>query len=306
MKESLCENRNGAHDKLCARLAFISLMVEGNCSVGRSSWVARCDRLSVAAHICGGVGIPHFVRDHRFVMETNQLNSLAIRTENVRRHYTMGETVVRAVDGISIDVRAGEFVALLGASGSGKSSLLNLVAGLDRPTSGAVVVHGNNLAALSRESLAKYRLHTVGMVFQSFNLIASMTLLENVELPLRFAEVDRGERSGLARQSLERVGLGGRLSHRPMELSGGEQQRASLARALINRPKLLLADEPTGNLDSRTGTEIMELIRNINQTLGMTVLMVTHEQALAEKYAGRMLHLADGKLVEDVQLGAIR
>jgi ABC-type lipoprotein export system ATPase subunit len=239
-------------------------------------------------------------------METNQLNSLAIRTEDVRRHYTMGETVVRAVDGISIDVRAGEFVALLGASGSGKSSLLNLVAGLDRPTSGAVVVHGNNLAALSRESLAKYRLHTVGMVFQSFNLIASMTLLENVELPLRFAEVDRGERSGLARQSLERVGLGGRLSHRPMELSGGEQQRASLARALINRPKLLLADEPTGNLDSRTGTEIMELIRNINQTLGMTVLMVTHEQALAEKYAGRMLHLADGKLVEDVQLGAIR
>jgi len=239
-------------------------------------------------------------------METNQLNSLAIRTENVRRHYTMGETVVRAVDGISIDVRAGEFVALLGASGSGKSSLLNLVAGLDRPTSGAVVVNGNNLAALSRESLAKYRLHTVGMVFQSFNLIASMTLLENVELPLRFAEVDRGERSGLARQSLERVGLGGRLSHRPMELSGGEQQRASLARALINRPKLLLADEPTGNLDSRTGTEIMELIRNINQTLGMTVLMVTHEQALAEKYAGRMLHLADGKLVEDVQLGAIR
>jgi len=239
-------------------------------------------------------------------METNQLNSLAIRTENVRRHYTMGETVVRAVDGISIDVRAGEFVALLGASGSGKSSLLNLVAGLDRPTSGAVVVHGNNLAALYRESLAKYRLHTVGMVFQSFNLIASMTLLENVELPLRFAEVDRGERSGLARQSLERVGLGGRLSHRPMELSGGEQQRASLARALINRPKLLLADEPTGNLDSRTGTEIMELIRNINQTLGMTVLMVTHEQALAEKYAGRMLHLADGKLVEDVQLGAIR
>lgn len=227
-------------------------------------------------------------------------NPVAVRTENVSRHYQMGEALVRAVDGISIEIRAGEFVALLGASGSGKSSLLNLVAGLDRPTSGAVTVHGNNLAALSREQLAKYRLHTVGMVFQSFNLIPSMSLLENVELPMRFAEVDRRERSAVARQSLERVGLSGRLSHRPMELSGGEQQRASLARALINRPKLLLADEPTGNLDSRTGTEIMDLIRSFNQSLGMTVVIVTHEQALAEKYAGRMLHLADGKLVNDL------
>jgi ABC-type lipoprotein export system ATPase subunit len=233
-------------------------------------------------------------------MEIPWPNSLAVRTESVSRHYQMGESLVRAVDGISIDIPAGEFVALLGVSGSGKSSLLNLVAGLDRPTSGAVIVHGNNLAALSREQLAKYRLHTVGMVFQSFNLIPSMSLLENVELPLRFAEVDRRERSALARQSLERVGLSGRLKHRPMELSGGEQQRASLARALINRPKLLLADEPTGNLDSRTGTEIMELIHSFNQSLGMTVLMVTHEQALAERYAGRMVHLADGKLLDDV------
>jgi putative ABC transport system ATP-binding protein len=144
------------------------------------------------------------------------------------------------------------------------------------------------------------------MVFQSFNLIPRMSLLENVELPMRFAEVDRRERSALARQSLERVGLSGRLSHRPMELSGGEQQRASLARALINRPKLLLADEPTGNLDSRTGTEIMELIRSFNQSLGMTVLMVTHEQALAEKYASRMLHLADGKLVNDLSNDGVR
>ena len=236
-------------------------------------------------------------------MEIPWPNSLAVRTESVSRHYQMGESLVRAVDGISIDIPAGEFVALLGVSGSGKSSLLNLVAGLDRPTCGAVIVHGKNLAALSREQLAKYRLHTVGMVFQSFNLISSMSLLENVELPMRFAEVDRRERSALACQSLERVGLSGRLSHRPMELSGGEQQRASLARALINRPKLLLADEPTGNLDSRTGTEIMELIHSFNQSLGMTVLMVTHEQALAERYAGRMVHLADGKLVDDVATG---
>jgi ABC-type lipoprotein export system ATPase subunit len=235
-------------------------------------------------------------------MEISGLNPMAVRTENVCRHYQMGEALVRAVDGISIHIRAGEFVALLGASGSGKSSLLNLVAGLDRPSSGSVIVHGTDLAALSRDQLAKYRLHTVGMVFQSFNLIPSMSLLENVELPMRFAEVDRRDRSALARQSLERVGLSGRLSHRPMELSGGEQQRASLARALINRPRLLLADEPTGNLDSRTGTEIMELIQSFNQSLGMTVLMVTHEQALAEKYAGRMLQLADGKLVSDVAI----
>jgi ABC-type lipoprotein export system ATPase subunit len=215
----------------------------------------------------------------------------------------MGDTLVRAVDGISIEIPAGQFVALLGPSGSGKSSLLNMVAGLDSPTSGAVIAHGRNLASLSRQELAKYRLHTVGMVFQSFNLISSMSLLENVALPMRFAEIDRRERATLAREALERVGLGKRLAHRPMELSGGEQQRASLARALINKPKLLLADEPTGNLDSRTGSEIMNLIRSFNQSLGMTVVMVTHEQALAEKYAGRMLHLADGKLVDDVSGG---
>jgi ABC-type lipoprotein export system ATPase subunit len=215
----------------------------------------------------------------------------------------MGESLIRAVDGISIAIPSGEFVALLGTSGSGKSSLLNLIAGLDRPTSGAVIVEGNNLAALSREALARHRLRTVGMVFQSFNLIPSMTVVENVELPLRFAEVDRGKRDSLAREALERVGLSRRLDHRPSELSGGEQQRAALARALINRPKLLLADEPTGNLDSRTGTEIMNLIHEFNESLGMTVVMVTHERALAEQYAQRLIFLADGKLVDD-QLNA--
>ena len=156
-----------------------------------------------------------------------------------------------------------------------------------------------DLAKLSREDLAKYRLHVVGMVFQSFNLIASMTVAENVELPLRFAEVERGRRDELVRQALERVGLQGRMNHRPSELSGGEQQRAALARALINRPKLLLADEPTGNLDSHTGTEIMNMLRHFNQELGMTVIMVTHERALAERYAERMIFLADGKLIDD-------
>jgi ABC-type lipoprotein export system ATPase subunit len=225
--------------------------------------------------------------------------TVAIRTENLCRHYRMGETLIRAVDGVSLEVRAGEFVALLGSSGSGKSSVLNLIAGLDRPTSGSVVVRGRDLAKLSREELAKYRLHVVGMVFQSFNLIASMTLAENVELPLRFAEVDRSKRDTLAQAALERVGLRARRDHRPSQLSGGEQQRAALARALINRPQLLLADEPTGNLDSHTGTEIMDMVREFNQQLGMTVVMVTHERALAERYAQRMIFLADGKLIDD-------
>jgi putative ABC transport system ATP-binding protein len=224
---------------------------------------------------------------------------MAIRTESLCRYYAMGEALIRAVDGISVQIASGEFVALLGTSGSGKSSLLNLIAGLDRPTSGTVVVQKSDLAKFSREELAKYRLHTVGMVFQSFNLIPSMTLLENVELPLRFAEVERGKREGLAKQALERVGLSARLRHRPTELSGGEQQRASLARALINQPQFLLADEPTGNLDSQTGTEIMNFIREFNETLGMTIIMVTHERALAERYASRMIFLADAKLIGD-------
>jgi len=226
-------------------------------------------------------------------------HAVAVRTENLCRHYRMGEAVIPAVDGVSMEIRQGEFVALLGASGSGKSTLLNLLAGLDRPTSGAVTVQGKDLARLSAQELAKYRLHTVGMVFQSFNLIPSMTLLENVELPMRFAEVERGQR-----EALERVGLGARLRHRPSELSGGEQQRASLARALVNRPQLLLADEPTGNLDSHTGSEIMDLILELNRSLGMTVVMVTHERPLAERYAQRMIFLADGKLVDQQPSGA--
>lgn len=226
-------------------------------------------------------------------------DTIAIRSENLRRHYHMGENVIRAVDGISLEVHSGEFVALLGSSGSGKSSMLNLIAGLDRPTSGSVIVQERDLAKLSREELAKYRLHVVGMVFQSFNLIPSMTITENIELPLRFAEVERGRREALAMEALGRVGLRARTHHRPAELSGGEQQRAALARALINRPQLLLADEPTGNLDSHTGIEIMNLIREFNQQMGMTVVMVTHERALAERYAERMISLADGKLVDD-------
>ena len=230
---------------------------------------------------------------------SNANGTVAIRTEDLHRHYAMGQSLIRAVDGVSIEIATGDFVALLGSSGSGKSSILNLLAGLDRPTSGSVTVQKKNLAQLSREDLARYRRHSVGMVFQSFNLISSMSILENVELPLRFAEVEREHRAKQSREGLERVGLGARMHHRPSELSGGEQQRAALARALINRPQLLLADEPTGNLDSHTGGEIMNLIGEFNRQMGMTVVMVTHERALAERYARRMIFLADGKLVDD-------
>lgn len=212
----------------------------------------------------------------------------------------MGSSTIRAVDGISLDIPAGDFLALLGASGSGKSSLLNLIAGLDSPTSGRVISGGKDLSKLSREQLAEYRRYTVGMVFQAFNLISRMNVLENVELPLRFAEVERAKRTDMARQALERVGLGARLRHRPIELSGGEQQRVALARALVNQPSILLADEPTGNLDSRTGTEIMNLIQELNSSSGMTVVLVTHEQPLAEKYAKRLVSMADGKIVSDL------
>ena len=229
-------------------------------------------------------------------------NAAAVCARDVTRQYRMGNALIHAVNGISLDIARGEFVALLGASGSGKSTLLNLIAGLDRPTSGSMTVDGRELARMSGEELARYRRHTVGMVFQSFNLIPTMTLLENVELPMRFAEVDRGERAARAQEALERVGLSARVTHRPVELSGGEQQRASIARALVNRPALLLADEPTGNLDSRTGEEIMNYLRECHDSRGLTVLLVTHERPLADRYAQRVLTLADGKLVDDMRV----
>jgi putative ABC transport system ATP-binding protein len=211
----------------------------------------------------------------------------------------MGSSLIRAVDGVSLTIAQGEFVALLGQSGSGKSTLLNLLAGLDRPTSGSVRVQGRDLGKLSAQDMAGYRRNDVGMVFQAFHLIPSMTITENVELPLRFAEVERSERTLRVRESLERVGLGQRLEHRPSQLSGGEQQRVSIARALVNRPSLLLADEPTGNLDSRTGEEILNVMRDVSVSLGMTVVMVTHERALAERFAQRLIFLADGKLISE-------
>jgi putative ABC transport system ATP-binding protein len=232
-------------------------------------------------------------------METRVKSGVAVRTENVCRYYQAASEEIHAVDGVSLEVRPGEFLALLGSSGSGKSTLLNLIAGLDRPTSGAIIVKDRNLAQMTSAELAEYRRHTVGMVFQSFNLIQTMTVEGNVELPMRFAEVDRRERASRLRESLAQVGLEARLTHRPSELSGGEQQRVALARALVNKPGMLLADEPTGNLDSKTGDKILHLVREINQSSGTTVVMITHERALAERFADRIIFLSDGKLVSE-------
>ncbi len=230
-------------------------------------------------------------------VETITDTQTAIGIESVSRHYAMGDTAIRAVDDVSLTVPTGEFLALLGSSGSGKSTLLNLMAGLDRPTAGKIVAGGRNLAELSSLELARYRRDTVGMVFQSFNLLPRMTLEENVELPLRLAEVERNDRGARVREALEHVRLTKRMGHRPSELSGGEQQRTAIARALVNRPKLLLADEPTGNLDSATGEAILTLLREIQSNLGMTIVMVTHERHLAERFADRLATMGDGKLL---------
>jgi putative ABC transport system ATP-binding protein len=232
-------------------------------------------------------------------------NGSAIHAERVSRHYRMGGALIRAVNEISLDVGTGEFLALLGASGSGKSTLLNLIAGLDRPTAGAILAQGRDLATMTSADLAAHRNRTIGIVFQSFQLLPRMTLEENVELPLRLAEMPRCERPARVRESLERVGLSARARHRPAELSGGEQQRAAIARALVNQPAILLADEPTGNLDSKTGEEIMKLIAEIHRPPsgpGRTIVMVTHERALAERYADRIVTLSDGAISREERL----
>lgn len=210
----------------------------------------------------------------------------------------MGHSVVHALDGVSFTIRQGEFVGLLGTSGSGKSTLLNLIAGLDRPTGGGLKIFDQRLDQMSREELSLHRRHNIGIIFQSFNLISTMTAFENVTLALMFAGVPRSEREQHGRQLLESVGLGDRLDHKPSELSGGEQQRVSIARALANSPSILLADEPTGNLDSKTAGEILEIIKQQNSREGKTIVLVTHDAALANRYTHRCIRLLDGKVVD--------
>jgi ABC-type lipoprotein export system ATPase subunit len=221
----------------------------------------------------------------------------AVRVTDLVKIYGGRDSRVAALLGVSLEVARGERVALLGKSGSGKSTLLNLIGGLDRPTSGRIQAGSRDLAEMGANELAAFRSTTIGMIFQSYNLISSRTALENVELPMVFAGRRRQERRVAAREALEAVGLAGRLGHRPSELSGGEHQRVAIARALVNRPEILLADEPTGNLDSATAAEILALLLDHLWRTRTTLLLVTHDEELARQAAGRIVRLRDGQVV---------
>ena len=219
-----------------------------------------------------------------------------IRATDLHRHYRMGQEIVRALDGVDVSIEQGEFLGVIGPSGSGKSTLLYLLGGLDRPTSGDIWVDGQNIASLDEDQLARYRQKWAGFVFQSFNLIPSMTALENVEFPLLFTGENPQARREWAARLLTQVGLGDRLHHRPTELSGGQQQRVSIARSLVNDPAIILADEPTGNLDTKSGGDVMAMLTQLNQEQGRTVIMVTHDQSLLS-VTTRAIQLLDGRIV---------
>jgi putative ABC transport system ATP-binding protein len=222
-----------------------------------------------------------------------------LQAVNLERHYQMGQVTVRALDGVSMNIDDGEMVALLGRSGSGKSTLLNLVAGMDKPTGGALLFRGQEMGRFNSRDLALHRRKNVGMVFQSFNLLSRKTALENVMLPMMFADKPEAERRERARELLVAVGLGERAGHRPTELSGGEQQRVAIARALANEPELLLADEPTGNLDTRTAEEILQVLSRLHREMRKSMLLVTHDERVAE-IAQRRIFMSDGKVAETV------
>jgi putative ABC transport system ATP-binding protein len=221
-----------------------------------------------------------------------------IKLENINKEYRMGEEIVHAVSGVSLEIKEGEFVALVGPSGSGKSTMMHIIGGLDTPTSGRVIVDGQNLSSASDKELSRYRNEKIGFVFQAFNLHPTYTATENVALPLIFSGIGQSNRMKMAAEALDIVGLAERASHRPNQLSGGERQRVSIARALVTQPKILLADEPTGNLDSKNGKNVMELLSQLNKEKGITLIIVTHDMEIA-KEAGRIIKMRDGKIVED-------
>src|SRR2546427_10964189 len=223
---------------------------------------------------------------------------MLIETHEVTRVYQMGANLVKALDHVTMSVDEGEFVSIQGTSGSGKSTLLNLLGGLDRPTSGEVLFDSKPLAPLTKKQMARYRRHSVGMIFQNFNLIPTMTAGENVRLALAFGGLRGLPRRQRAESLLERVGLSDRAAHRPGELSGGEQQRVAIARALANRPRVLLADEPTGNLDSTRAHELLALLREMVERDKLTVLLVTHDRELAQSFADRIILMKDGRVQE--------
>ncbi|MBI3484011.1 MAG: ABC transporter ATP-binding protein [Acidobacteria bacterium] len=232
---------------------------------------------------------------------TQAQDECVIRLDGVHKYYHLGDFQVHALRGISLEVQAGEFVAVMGASGSGKSTLMNIIGCLDKPSRGSYFLDGVDVSQLEKTELARLRNRKLGFVFQQFNLLSRTSALENVELPTIYAGITPQERETRAKAALERVGLADRAHHYPSQLSGGQQQRVAIARALVNRPAILLADEPTGNLDSRTSVEIMDIFQQLNTEQGLTVVIVTHEHDIAQ-YAKRALEFRDGKVRRDAPI----
>ncbi|HEY6186427.1 MAG TPA: ABC transporter ATP-binding protein [Pyrinomonadaceae bacterium] len=230
-------------------------------------------------------------------MDSTRPMTTLLETREVSKIYRMGSVTVAALDRVSMKIEEGEFVAIQGTSGSGKSTLLNMLGGLDHPTSGEVLFDNDSLGPFTKREMARYRRHSVGMIFQNFNLIPTMTAAENVRLALAFGGLRGKPREERTEELLRRVGLADRMEHRPSELSGGEQQRVAIARALANRPRVLLADEPTGNLDSTRAQELLALLREMVGREGLTVLMVTHDQELAARFADRIVFMKDGRVI---------
>jgi putative ABC transport system ATP-binding protein len=224
-----------------------------------------------------------------------------IELDHIHKTYTMGDVEVHALRGVSLTIREGEFVAIMGASGSGKSTTMNILGCLDQPTRGHYVLDGEDVSAMSKDERADIRCRKIGFVFQGFNLLSRTSALENVELPMLYAGVETTERDQRALEALAAVGLAGREQNHPNQLSGGQQQRVAVARALVNNPALILADEPTGNLDSRTSVEVMEIFQRLNRERGITLVLVTHESDIAE-YAQRVVVFKDGKIKKDYQI----
>ena len=230
-------------------------------------------------------------------------NGTVIRTVGLTREYAMGSEVVRALRGVDLAIARNDYVAIMGPSGSGKSTMMNLIGCLDTPTAGEYWLNGVEVSAMSEDQLAKVRNREIGFVFQTFNLLARATALHNVELPLIYAGIPARERRATAREALEAVGLGDRMHHRPNELSGGQRQRVAIARALVTQPSIILADEPTGNLDSQTSEEIMRVLDELHRTRGQTIIMVTHEHDIA-RHAARVVTLHDGRISSDQRRAA--
>jgi putative ABC transport system ATP-binding protein len=224
-----------------------------------------------------------------------------VQLDDIVKVYRMGDVDVRALDGVTVGIDTGEFVAIMGSSGSGKSTLMNIVGCLDRPSGGTYRLGGVDVSSMDRDRLAEIRNRKLGFVFQSFHLLPRTSAIENVELPLLYAGVPTRDRVARARTALERVGLGQRLEHHPSQMSGGQQQRVAIARAIVGSPSMILADEPTGNLDSKTSIEVMQLFRELGQS-GITVVLVTHESDIAE-WAARVITMKDGRVISDVRKG---